>query len=317
MDSAIILRLGNEQFTLHACVPGAQKVIKSLADSSFNIFLSYSDSSNIMGNYLAITDSLKLGELTYPKHLPPKEYSVWLDFYNDLIASHQIRMINLGDDGQRGKSSIFFGSTNNILSSSFSGQEPQLQINAIYIDALEASPYLRLMVCAIFISTLLHVKQGGLCLHSAAVSRNGKGFLFLGESGAGKRTATKMSESVGCLALGDDLNFILQASNEGYQIAMAWPYLEGDAALRPPLLGVFKLVQDKRDYLVRLSSSQAATELFYVFKNQTSYTPRLPNNTFALGFHTICDIARHIPIYELHFRKSPDFWKLIDEQFPD
>ncbi len=234
MDSAIVLRLGNEQFTLHPCVLGAQKVIKSLVDSSFNIFLSHDDNPNIKGNYLAITDSLKFSELTYPKNLPPKEYSVWVDFYNDLITSHQIRMTSLGDDGQTGKSSIFWGSSNNILSSSFSDQEPQLQINAIYIDALEASPHLRLMVCAIFISTSLHVKQGGLCLHSAAVSRSGKGFLFLGESGAGKSTATKMSESVGCLALGDDLNFILPAQNGGHQIAMAWPYLDGDAALRPP-----------------------------------------------------------------------------------
>ena len=317
MASAIILRLGNEQFTLHPCGAGAQKVLQRLVASPFNTFLSHYNEPNIKGNYLAITDSLKFSELTYPKHLPANEYLVWADFYNGLVASHQLKMISLGDEQDGDKTSIFFGSFNNIYSSNVSDQESQPQISAIYIGEKEESAHLRLMVCAIFISTLLHVKHGGLCLHSAAVSRRGKGFLFLGESGAGKSTVTKMSESVGCLALGDDLNFVLQTSKGGHQIAMAWPYSEGDAMLRPPLLGVFKLVQDKHDYLVRLSSRQAATELFYVFKNQTSYTPRLPNDIFRFGFHTICDITRSVPIYELHFRKSPDFWKLIDEQFPN
>jgi len=35
------------------------------------------------------------------------------------------------------------------------------------------------------------------------------------------------------------------------------------------------------------------------------------------SIRTIGDLARTIPGYELHFRKSPDFWKLIDAEFPD
>jgi hypothetical protein len=31
-------------------------------------------------------------------------------------------------------------------------------------------------------------------------------------------------------------------------------------------------------------------------------------------FKQIAAIARHLPGYELHFQKSPDFWELIDEQ---
>ena len=32
------------------------------------------------------------------------------------------------------------------------------------------------------------------------------------------------------------------------------------------------------------------------------------------SFEFIAGLARKVPGYELHFRKSPDFWKLIDGQ---
>jgi hypothetical protein len=33
-------------------------------------------------------------------------------------------------------------------------------------------------------------------------------------------------------------------------------------------------------------------------------------------FRQIALLARNVPGYEMHFRKSLDFWKLIDEQIP-
>ena len=84
--------------------------------------------------------------------------------------------------------------------------------------------------------------------------------------------------------------------------------------LRPPLRGVFTLVKDNHDYLVPLSPIQVARALFDGFLQQTPYVKRLPDEVVGLAFRTVCAIARLVPGYELHFRKSPDFWDVIDAE---
>jgi hypothetical protein len=176
----------------------------------------------------------------------------------------------------------------------------------------------RILFSVMLLATRMHVRNNGLCLHAAAVSRNGKGFLFLGEGGAGKSTAARFSSEIGIPVLAEDRVFLIH--QQSFYLLAPGPHPATDymnnPKLRPSLEGIFVLVKDKQDYLVPLSQSDAAKYLFAAFL-QNSASGFIPPEELAMAFKTISEVGRQIPTYSLHLRKSPDFWKIINERFPD
>lgn len=188
----------------------------------------------------------------------------------------------------------------------------------LVIEEPDDDSYLRIYGYSLFLAAWWHAVWGELCLHSSAVARGEDGFLFLGDSEAGKTSVAQLSAAVGRSALGDDLNFVIRDGENGHLLAAAPSSSRsptGYSTLRPRLRGIFVLVQDDSDRLVPMSSRRTARALFDALV-QVPFNRRLPADAVEFAFHTIGGIARSILGYELHFRKSPDFWKLIDEQFP-
>lgn len=170
-----------------------------------------------------------------------------------------------------------------------------------------------------FLATYWYASNKGLLLHSAAIANNRTGFLFLGEGGAGKSTAASLSASVGSSVLSDDLAFVVLRDNSRYELAAAPGPVSRyttNPLLRPKLEGIFRLVKDSQDFLLPISQTTTAHIIFRSFE-WSHWVDHLSLKTQSLAYRTACDIARSIPGYELHFRKSPDFWKLINERFPD
>jgi hypothetical protein len=176
----------------------------------------------------------------------------------------------------------------------------------------------RILFSVMYLATWWHAIHGGLCLHAAAVSRNGNGFLFLGESGAGKSTVSTMSAAIGIPVLAEDRVFLLNQHNH-YSLASG-PHPTTEYAhyssLCPNLRAVFVLAKDRENFITPISQSDAGKYLFAAFL-QNSASGYLPAGVMESAFTAACDVARQVPTFELHFHKSPDFWKLIDEQFPD
>jgi hypothetical protein len=176
----------------------------------------------------------------------------------------------------------------------------------------------RILFSVMLLATRLHVRHNGLCLHAAAVSRNGKGFLFLGEGGAGKSTVSRMSTDIGIPVLAEDRIFL--SYQESHYFLAPGPHPDTDYIntpdLRPSLDGIFVLVKDKEDYLIPLSQAETAKYMFAAFL-QNSASGFIPPEEMALAFATISEVGRRVPAYFMHFRKSPDFWKVINDQFPD
>ncbi len=179
------------------------------------------------------------------------------------------------------------------------------------------------------------VKRGWFLVHAAAVALGNQGFLFLGESGAGKSTVSKFSREVSGQVLHDDKIFIVE--QRGYYSLIAAPNPnrivklderndKSDAVfqspeiifnpnLKVPLSAIFLLIKDDQDYLLPLSGLTAARALVDGLLVASDHLISSDRDMSYL-MRALCAVARKVPAFELHFRKSHDFWKLINERFP-
>jgi hypothetical protein len=156
------------------------------------------------------------------------------------------------------------------------------------------------------------LEHGLIPIHSAGVVHRGKLLLFAGPSGAGKSTVSNLSADQGDRVLDEDQLLLNPYEDRSWQ-AQAWGYsLQTSAA---PLTAVFKLVQDTEDRLIPLSSLQTAH--FLMDRVLDVMGLALEKKSLEQIFHRIAGLSRHIPGYELHFRKSADFWGLIDDELHD
>lgn len=193
-----------------------------------------------------------------------------------------------------------------------------LSLHALIIWEREQVPYNPVWHYCNNLATWWHVQHQGVMAHAAAVARTpDAGYLFLGNSEAGKSTTARLSAEIGLTSLSDDLVYVIPDAEHGFRLAaMSSSRVSpvGYAGIRPPLRGIFHLVQDTTDYLEPLSQRQTA-RLLYDGLMQTPAMPILPPAMIGNAFRTVSAITRMVPGYTLHFRKSPDFWQVIDAEF--
>lgn len=154
------------------------------------------------------------------------------------------------------------------------------------------------------------LRAGGLLLHSAGVVKNGYAFLFFGASGSGKTTATRLSN--GHTILSDDI-LIVKPVNGSFQ-AFGVPFRGGEMQdaprtnTRAPLAGLYRLRKAPEHRLAPMPLARAVAEL-------ASCVPFVAINP-DLGrqvVDTCARLAAQVPVFELYFRKDPDFWRVIDD----
>lgn len=175
-------------------------------------------------------------------------------------------------------------------------------------DPFKAAARLRHMFFSLSIWD--HIDQGRCVFHAAGVVHMGFAYLFAGASGAGKSTVGSLSNALGYTIIHDDHVVVYPDQAGNYLVADISPSTSG-----VPLKSIFFLVQGSKDRLVPLSALDATRGLFDGFLDIVSENI-LSDQMLRYAFAFSADIARRVPGYELHFRKSPEFWKLIKEQFP-
>jgi len=156
--------------------------------------------------------------------------------------------------------------------------------------------------------SLIHIHSGRAFLHAASVFQKSSAYLLLGHSGAGKSTASEYSLEKQYSVLHDD-HVVVFKSNQGEYGVTNNTFSVSSVRLKALLF----LMQDKKDYLVPLSPIETTKRLMEgSFESFSS--PLLYGKFLKTVFNISSGMAHSIPGYELHFRKSPDFWDMIDEE---
>jgi len=162
----------------------------------------------------------------------------------------------------------------------------------------------------LFLSNLWQVMNGSLPVHGSGVIHKGSLFLFTGRSGTGKSTIAKSGLQMGDQVLDED-QVLVKFSNNGLISAHGWGFDVIPNKL--PITAVFNILQDKSDWISpirRTDFAQLITERSYEILGNL-----IPDEGMRHLLTMSSKIARQIPGYDLHFRKSTDFWKLIDAEF--
>jgi hypothetical protein len=318
-------QIGSWQTILCACTPDVERPVQEFKESF--LFVPSEEDFSTVSRILAVASPAIMEDPEPPHWLAEAKAGEWKIFHSELKRAYlrycQVQPLNDG----RGKSTSdlfpFIWSPQvhetSIRKESPSGTNDRQYI-AMIVEHPEALSPTRIWGYSFYQAARWHVEHGGLNIHSSAVARGENGFLFLGVSESGKSTVAQMSHYIGLSPLGDDLNFILNDARKGYRLSAipgAVHSTVGYSWQKPFLRGIFFLVKDRRNSLIPLSPMQLARYLFNGFNVQSPYVQQFPDVLIVMAFHTVCEIAHRVPGYELHFRKSPDFWKLINEQFPD
>ena len=151
-----------------------------------------------------------------------------------------------------------------------------------------------------------HTAHGGATLHASGVTRQANGYLFLGPSGAGKSTVAALSQQAHGTMIHED-QVVLGLQRGRYRIGYA-----GNRAV-PVLRAVFVLRKSGINRVTALTpravGAAVSQALLEYAIGQDHFGPWVRQ-----AFHNVAEVARTVPGYVLEFRKSPDFWDVIDAE---
>jgi hypothetical protein len=157
------------------------------------------------------------------------------------------------------------------------------------------------------VHTLLLAKSGGFLMHAASAIRNGRAFLFAGESGAGKTTISSLAPSDATL-LTDEISYIRNV--EGRYIAFGTPFtgdlgIPGENTLAP-VAAVYLLAKGLSNSIEPVEASEAARALL---ANMLFFAE--DPDMVRLVFQAACDFVHRVSVFRLTFVPDARVWEMI------
>jgi hypothetical protein len=147
---------------------------------------------------------------------------------------------------------------------------------------------------------MLHLlaRGRGAELHSCGIVDEGRGFLFLGQSGAGKTTTARLWEQSAGVAILSDDRIILRAFEGRIQMYGTPWHGEGElaSAESAPLAAIFFLRHGERNELQSLGRTESSARLFSCGFPTFHDAAGLD---FTLAFFD--EVTHRVPCYELSF----------------
>jgi hypothetical protein len=183
--------------------------------------------------------------------------------------------------------------------------EPEKMHGELYRNPIGEAPLQITLRCALCCSLPL---RGAVPFHSAAIVMNGRGYLFYGQSGAGKSTIAGLSPFP---VLSDELNAVFTSPNRVRATGMVGTLDRGDTPTEEfPLAGLFQLHKEPELRLERLSPNDGFRSLFGV--TIVPQSPPLWNLTIA----ALDQLSRSLPIYSMGWAPSTPPWDQLQRLLP-
>jgi hypothetical protein len=151
---------------------------------------------------------------------------------------------------------------------------------------------------------------GGAVLHGAAVAGRRGIHLFLGRSGAGKSTVSRLAQERGATVLSDDLNAMLYS---GGPVVEKLPFTGdyGDARTPgepAPLAGLYRLEKSSADELRPLSRAEAVACLLAC----APFVNADPHRRDGLLANLLRLVPRDSAAFSLRFSLAGGFWPILE-----
>ena len=148
------------------------------------------------------------------------------------------------------------------------------------------------------------VKHNGFFLHASAVVKDGKAYLFSGDSGVGKSThANLWIQTLGgdTRIINDDKPALRKIDGVWYAYGTPWCGKDGiNLNEKAPIAGVCFMKQAGENSIHRLNFDEAMKKIL----QQTLF--RFDNEQLLDAFwESLSDFLEHIPVYELENRPEP------------
>jgi hypothetical protein len=151
----------------------------------------------------------------------------------------------------------------------------------------------------------------GLLLHSTAVLKNGKIFLFLGTSGGGKSTVAAISKDH--KVIGDDVVAVRKIRSAFYAFSTPWRQSGAvitDRRIKGKVHALYFLNKSKRIRFEPLAQERA---LAAMLARQIHFLNHTEMPLIEKAFFTACELARAVPAYRMEFKKDEDFWPSLED----
>jgi len=176
-----------------------------------------------------------------------------------------------------------------------------------------------------FMLALTAVQHRSLLLHAAGIIHDDYAYLFVGHSGVGKTTISRLSS--GDTILSDDL-VLIQDNWHEIEVEVKCPITErpnrwwvygtpfaSERDIQPkntnaPLRAIFHLQQDKRVFISDMTQSQMVAEL-------VANLPVINRNvsTAKMAMRLAENLTNTIQNRKLHFLPDASFWYIIGESY--
>ncbi len=148
--------------------------------------------------------------------------------------------------------------------------------------------------------------QEGFLLHAATVVRNGKAFVFVGRSGAGKSTVASLSPQGSVLT--DEISLLKRVKGEWRAFGTPfWGEFRAEGSnSSAPLAGIYRLVQSPDNQIELLRPIQLLKSLLpcvLFFSSEPGDHHRL--------LQILGAASQEISGYNLQFQKNRSFWEVL------
>ncbi len=202
-------------------------------------------------------------------------------------------------------------------SSLFHGEEiilhlyPDKKRVSLHIRRLEG--YLYLYNALYWLTASLLASEGGCLIHGAGIAVSDRGYLFIGPSGAGKTTISRIlmdssivmsDEAVGIRKEGG--RYMVYPTPFGAREVGTPEYID-ISRVKVPLTNIFVLKKDMEDFIERLDYRDSVGALVSNVPFWDLYRRCEAGRLLAF----LCELAGKVPVNNLHFTRSSSFLKEV------